>query len=194
MGELEDYETQLEDIEEGLLADPENETFKQLKEELEQVISLLKEAEPEAQPEVKAEVSPPTKAETEQGPKGGAKDGEKPFAVGDSVFVKVKNAYKAGKIIQISNNNKLYTIKVDKLTEMFRKEEMFRFNPEPKLEEPAKDSGKEHGNAVDLNKSVSNWKNFSKKIKKPSASVMNKSKRSVTEIKKKEKNQRFAPY
>ncbi|CCH44356.1 hypothetical protein BN7_3919 [Wickerhamomyces ciferrii] len=185
MSELEEYKSQLRDIEETLKQDPENESLLELQKELKDLISLLnQEEEPETkqdtdeakessiQDNTQKDIPIDTISSNSQSPQAP----ESSFKVGDLVYVKPKleKEYQQVKITIISGNQKLITVKFDNdKTETYPIEEIKLEKPkfiknkyklkQTKLENQEK---KKQNDDLELNKSAKSWQNFNKKLKR----------------------------
>lgn len=175
MSELEEYRSQLKDIEDTLKQDPEKESLKELQKELQDLVSLLSQEEEQQQqeeqePSKSATPLPPSSRDTTPSTSSGID-----FKVGDIVYVKNKldKEFKEVKITTISGNNKLITVKFeeDDKIDTYPIEDIYKEKPKmnkyrlkkQKLENQqlkSKESEKE------MNKSVQSWKNFNSKKKK----------------------------
>lgn len=180
MSELEEYKSQLRDIEETIKQEPDNESLKELRKELQDLIALLsQDGQPEETQTSKQESPILTEDDKEvaaavdlQSPTPSIPD----FKVGDVVYVKnrLDKEYKEVKITTISGNKKLITVKFDDdKVDTFPLEEIHKTKPKFVVNKyRQKQQKKENQQKKDkelentMNKSVQSWKNFNKKPKK----------------------------
>lgn len=180
MSELEEYRSQLRDIEETLKQDPENESLKELQKELQDLISLLSQEEQPEEPTPPKQESYTPSREASTNPVEASTNSSPPsipdFKTGDLVYVKNKfdKEYKEVKITTISGNHKLITVKFDDdKVDTYPVEEIHKTKPKfvvnkykQKQQKKENQLKKDKDLESTMNKSVQSWKNFNKKPKK----------------------------
>lgn len=174
MSELEEYKSQLDDVEETLKQDLDNTSLRDLKKELQDLIALLSQEEQAKEPS-KPVVSSPEgdKFSKSKSLSHSASPSIPDYKVGDVVYVKNKldKEFKAVKISTISGNNKLITVRYqddETKIDTFPVEEVYESKPKLnkyrlKQQKSENKELKSKESEQEMNKSVQSWKTFNSK-------------------------------